>query len=77
MIHLPVGIDLEIPDVVRAEYTLRAANYLLGTHPLSSESYMAAIVTDSRKHTYSNNRGDYSYLPGRSPQRVAGCWWPT
>ena len=64
MIHLPVGIDLEIPDVVRAEYTLRAANYLLGTHPVSSESYIAAIGTDSRKHTYSNNRGDYSYIPG-------------
>ena len=52
------------PDVVGPEYTLRAANYLLGTHPVSSESYIAAIGTLSRKQTYSNNRGDYSYIPG-------------
>ncbi len=52
------------PDVVGPEYTLRAANYLLGAHPVSSESYIAAIGTDSRRHTYSNNRGDYSFIPG-------------
>jgi len=52
------------PDVVGPEYTLRAANYLLGIHPASSESYIAAIGTVSRSHTYSNNRGDNSYIPG-------------
>ena len=52
------------PDLVGPEYTLRAANYLLGTHPVSSQSYIAAIGTNSRTHTYSNNRGDYSYIPG-------------
>ena len=52
------------PDLVGPEYTLRAANYLLGTHPVSSESYIAAVGTASRLHTYSNNRGDNSYLPG-------------
>jgi endoglucanase len=52
------------PDVVGPDYTLRAANYLLGTHPVSSESYIAAIGTVSRKQTYSNNRGDYAYIPG-------------
>jgi len=52
------------PDIVGPEYTLRAANYLLGTHPVSSESYIAAIGTASRLHTYSNNRGDDSYIPG-------------
>jgi len=52
------------PDIVGGEYTLRAANYLLGTHPVSSESYIAAVGTVSRRHTYSNNRGDNSYIPG-------------
>lgn len=52
------------PDIVGPEYTLRAANYLLGTHPVSSESYIAAVGTASKLHTYSNNRGDDSYIPG-------------
>ncbi len=52
------------PDLVGPEYTLRAANYLLGTHPVSTESYIAAVGVVSRQHTYSNNRGDNSYLPG-------------
>lgn len=52
------------PDLVGPEYTLRAANYLLGMHPASSESYIAAIGTASKLHTYSNNRGDNSYIPG-------------
>ena len=52
------------PDVVGPEYTLRAANYLLGTHPVSSVSYIAAIGTASKLKTYSNNRWDNSFIPG-------------
>jgi hypothetical protein len=52
------------PGMVGPEYTLRAANYLLGTHPVSSVSYIAAIGTASKLHTYSGNRGDDSYIPG-------------
>jgi len=52
------------PDLVGPEYTLRAANYLLGMHPVSSVSYIAGIGTASKLHTYSNNRGDNSYIPG-------------
>lgn len=52
------------PDVVGPEPTLRAANYLLGTHPVSTASYIAGIGTVSKLHTYSNNRGDHSYIPG-------------
>ena len=52
------------PDLVGPEYTIRAANYLLGMHPVSSVSYVAAIGTASKLHTYSNNRGDDSYIPG-------------
>ena len=52
------------PKLVGPEYTLRAASYLLGTHPVSSVSYIAGIGTQSKLKTYSNNRGDNSYIPG-------------
>jgi hypothetical protein len=52
------------PDVVGPEYTLRAVNYILGTHPVSSTSYVAGVGTVSKTQTYSNNRGDNSYIPG-------------
>lgn len=52
------------PDVVGPEYTLRAVNYILGTHPVSSTSYVAGVGTVSKMKTYSNNRADNSYIPG-------------
>lgn len=52
------------PDVVGPEYTLRAANYLLGTHPVSSVSYISAIGTESKLQAYGNNRFDNTFIPG-------------
>jgi endoglucanase len=52
------------PDLVSSEYTLRAVNYILGTHPVSSTSYVAGVGTVSKTKTYSNNRGDNAYIPG-------------
>jgi endoglucanase len=52
------------PDLVSPEYTLRAVNYILGTHPVSSTSYVAGVGTVSKTMTYSNNRADNSYIPG-------------
>ncbi len=52
------------PDIVGPEYTLRAANYLLGTHPVSSVSYISAIGTASKLQAYGNNRFDNSFIPG-------------
>lgn len=52
------------PNIVSPEYTLRAANYMLGMHPVSSVSYVAGIGTTSKLRTYSQNRGDHSYIPG-------------
>jgi endoglucanase len=52
------------PDLVSPEYTLRAANYILGTHPVSSTSYVAGVGTVSKTTTYGNNRADNSYIPG-------------
>jgi endoglucanase len=52
------------PDIVSPEYTLRAVNYILGTHPVSSTSYVAGVGTVSKTKTYSNNRADNAYIPG-------------
>jgi hypothetical protein len=52
------------PDVVGPEYTLRAVNYILGTHPVSSTSYVAGVGSVSKTKTYSNNRADNAYIPG-------------
>jgi endoglucanase len=52
------------PDLVSPDYTLRAVNYILGTHPVSSTSYVAGVGTVSKTKTYSNNRADNSYIPG-------------
>ncbi|UWZ84603.1 glycoside hydrolase family 9 protein [Occallatibacter riparius] len=52
------------PDLVGPEYTLRAVNYILGTHPVSSTSYVAGVGTVSKTKTYSNNRGDNAFIPG-------------
>jgi endoglucanase len=52
------------PDLVSPEYTLRAVNYILGTHPVSSTSYVAGVGTVSKTTTYGNNRADNTYIPG-------------
>ena len=52
------------PDLVSPEYTLRAVNYILGAHPVSSTSYVAGVGTVSKTKTYSNNRADNAYIPG-------------
>jgi endoglucanase len=52
------------PDLVGPEYTLRAVNYILGAHPVSSTSYVAGVGTVSKTKTYSNNRADNAYIPG-------------
>ena len=53
------------PDLVSPEYTLRAVNYILGTHPVSSTSYVAGVGTVSKTMTYSNNRADNCLHSGR------------
>jgi hypothetical protein len=52
------------PDLVSPDYTLRAVNYILGTHPVSSTSYVAGVGTVSKTKTYSNNRADNADIPG-------------
>lgn len=52
------------PEIVSKDYTLRAANYILGTHPVSSTSYVSAVGTSSKLKAYGNNRADGSFIPG-------------
>ena len=52
------------PQIVGPEYTLRAANYLLGTHPVSSTSYISSVGTVSKMKAYGNNRADGTFIPG-------------
>ena len=52
------------PDLVGPQYTLRAANYLLGMHPVSSVSYISGIGAASKLQAYGNNRADDTFVPG-------------
>jgi hypothetical protein len=52
------------PQIVGPEYTLRAANYMLGTHPVSSTSYVSAVGNVSKMKAYGNNRADNTFIPG-------------
>ncbi len=52
------------PDLVSPEYTLRAANYILGAHPVSSTSYVSSVGTSSKTKAYGNNRADNTFIPG-------------
>ena len=52
------------PEIIGSEYTLRAANYILGTHPVSSTSYVSSVGTVSKLKAYGNNRADNTFIPG-------------
>jgi endoglucanase len=52
------------PDIVGPDYTLRAVNYVLGTHPVSSTSYVSSVGTVSKLKAYGNNRADNTFIPG-------------
>jgi hypothetical protein len=40
------------PNIVGSDYTLRVANYMLGTHPVSSTSYVSGVGTSSKLKAY-------------------------
>jgi endoglucanase len=52
------------PDIVGTKYTLRGLDYVLGTHPVSSVSYVSTVGTQSKLVAYGNNRSDYTFIPG-------------
>ena len=54
----------EFPDVVDREEVLKSLNYIFGTHPGSSISFVSAVGARSKKVAYGMNRADYSFIAG-------------
>jgi hypothetical protein len=52
------------PDVIEREDVLRGINYIFGTHPGSSISFVSAVGARSKKVAYGMNRADYSFIAG-------------
>jgi hypothetical protein len=52
------------PGIVGREYTLRALDFVLGTHPASSVSLVSGVGDRSKTIAYGSNRADYSFIPG-------------
>ena len=52
------------PDIIDREDVLRGLNYIFGTHPGSSISFVSAVGSRSKKVAYGMNRADYSFIAG-------------
>lgn len=52
------------PDIIDREDVLRGINYIFGTHPGSSISFVSAVGSESKKVAYGMNRADYSFIAG-------------
>lgn len=52
------------PDIISTEYAVRGLNYILGCHPASSISFVSGAGVHSKRVTYGNNRGDFTFIPG-------------
>lgn len=52
------------PELVDPEAILKGLNYLFGCHPYSNVSFVTAVGVNTKKVAYSNNRADYSVIPG-------------
>jgi endoglucanase len=52
------------PSIVGTEETLRGFDYVLGTHPVNSISYVSTVGTASKLVAYGNNRADFTFIPG-------------
>ena len=52
------------PDMIDPEYVFAGLNFLFGCHPYSNVSFVTAVGVNTKKVAYSNNRADYSVIPG-------------
>ena len=52
------------PDMIDPEFVLAGLNYLFGCHPYTNVSFVTAVGVNTKKVAYSNNRADYSVIPG-------------
>ena len=54
----------EFPEIIGREDVLKGLNYIFGTHPGSSVSFVSAVGTRSKKVAYGMNRADFSFIAG-------------
>ena len=52
------------PDMIDPEYVLAGLNFVFGCHPYSNVSFVTSVGVNTKKVAYSNNRADYSVIPG-------------
>ena len=52
------------PDMIDPEFVLAGLNFVFGCHPYSNVSFVTAVGVNTKKVAYSNNRADYSVIPG-------------
>lgn len=52
------------PDLMDRESVFRGLHFLFGAHPASNTSLVATVGTKSKRLAYSNNRADFSFVPG-------------
>ena len=54
----------QFPDMVDPELVLKGLNYIYGCHPYNNVSFITSVGVNTKKVAYSNNRADYSVIPG-------------
>ena len=54
----------QFPDMVDPELILKGLNYIYGCHPYSNVSFITSVGVNTKKVAYSNNRADYTVIPG-------------
>ena len=52
------------PDMIDPEYVFAGLNFLFGCHPYSNVSFVTSVGVNTKKVAYSNNRADYTVIPG-------------
>src|SRR5690606_26902373 len=52
------------PDLFTKDLTLRALDYLYGTHPDSNISFVSGVGAHSKTVAYGANRADFSFIAG-------------
>jgi hypothetical protein len=52
------------PELVGPEAVYGGLNYLYGTHPASSLSFVSGVGARSKKVAYGMNRADFAFIPG-------------
>jgi len=52
------------PDLFGTEDTLQGLDYLYGTHPDSSISFVSGVGTHSKSVAYGNNRANFTFIAG-------------